>query len=51
MKLKVLRQKYNDLLQRFIRLFSLSSVAFVFTAYYGCPYSEYEVQVFPLRLS
>lgn len=44
MKLKDLRQKYNNLLQRFIRLFSLSSVAFVLTACYGCPYSEYEVQ-------
>ena len=29
MKLKDLRQKYNGLLQKFIRLFSLSSVAFV----------------------
>ena len=44
MKLKDLRQKYNNLLQRFIRLFSLSSVAFVLTACYGCPYSEYEVE-------
>ena len=44
MKLKDLRQNYNNLLQRFIRLFSLSSVAFVLTACYGCPYSEYEVQ-------
>ena len=38
MKLKDLRQKYNNLLQRFIRLFSLSSVAFVLTACYGCAY-------------
>ena len=38
------RQKYNNLLQRFIRLFSLSSVAFVLTACYGCPYAEYDVE-------
>ena len=38
------RQKYNSLLQRFIRLFSLSSVAFVLTACYGCPYAEYDVE-------
>lgn len=44
MKTFNLRQKYNNLLQRFIRLFSLSSVAFVLTACYGCPYSEYEVE-------
>ena len=39
-----LRQKYNNLLQKFIRLFSLSSVAFVLTACYGCPYAEYDVE-------
>ena len=39
-----LRQKYNSLLQRFIRLFSLTSVAFVVTACYGSPYAEYEVE-------
>ena len=38
------RQKYNNLLQRFIRLFSLSGVAFVLTACYGCPYAEYDVE-------
>ena len=44
MKLKDIRQKYNGLLQKFIRLFSLSSVAFVLTACYGCPYAEYDVE-------
>lgn len=44
MKLKDFRQKYNGLLQKFIRLFSLSSVAFVLTACYGCPYAEYDVE-------
>ena len=44
MKLKDLRQKYNGLLQKFIRLFSLSGVAFVLTACYGCPYAEYDVE-------
>ena len=44
MKTKDFRQKYNTLLQRFIRLFSLSSVAFVLTACYGCPYAEYDVE-------
>ena len=44
MKLNDLRQTYNNLLQRFIRLFSLSSVAFVLTACYGCPYAEYDVE-------
>ena len=44
MKLKDFRQKYNNLLQKFIRLFSLSSVAFVLTACYGCPYAEYDVE-------
>ena len=44
MKLKDLRQKYNGLLQKFIRLFSLTSVAFVVTACYGSPYAEYEVE-------
>ena len=44
MKIKEFRQKYNNLLQRFIRLFSLSSVAFVMTACYGCPYAEYDVE-------
>ena len=44
MKLKDFRQKYNDLLQRFIRLFSLSGVAFVLTACYGCPYAEYDIE-------
>ena len=44
MKLKDLRQKYNGLLQKFIRLFSLSSVAFVLTACYGSPYAEYDVE-------
>ena len=39
-----LRQKYNSLLQRFIRLFSLTSVAFVVTACYGSPHAEYEVE-------
>ena len=37
-----LRQKYNNLLQRFIRLFSLSSVAFVVTACYGPAPFDYE---------
>ena len=40
MKLNLLRQKCNNLLQRFIRLFSLTSVAFVVTACYGSPYAE-----------
>ena len=44
MKTFNLRQKYNNLLQRFIRLFSLSSVAFVVTACYGTPHVEYEVE-------
>lgn len=44
MKFKDLRQKYNGLLQKFIRLFSLSGVAFVLTACYGCPYAEYDVE-------
>ena len=44
MQLKDFRQKYNGLLQKFIRLFSLSSVAFVLTACYGCPYAEYDVE-------
>lgn len=44
MKLKDLRQKYNGLLQKFIRFFSLSSVAFVLTACYGSPYAEYDVE-------
>ena len=44
MKLKDFRQKYNGILQKFIRLFSLSSVAFVLTACYGCPYAEYDVE-------
>ena len=44
MKLKDFRQKYNNLLQRFIRIFSLSSVAFVVTACYGSPHAEYEVE-------
>ena len=44
MKLKDFRQKYNGLLQKFIRLFSLSGVAFVLTACYGCPYAEYDVE-------
>ena len=44
MKLKDFRQKYNGLLQKFIRIFSLSSVAFVLTACYGCPYAEYDVE-------
>ncbi len=44
MKIKEIRRKYNNLLQRFIRLFSLSSVAFVLTACYGCPYAEYDVE-------
>ena len=44
MKLKDFGQKYNNLLQKFIRLFSLSSVAFVLTACYGCPYAEYDVE-------
>lgn len=35
MKTNLFRQKYNNLLQRFIRLFSLSSVAFAVTACYG----------------
>ena len=45
MKLKDLRQKYNGLLQKFIRLFSLTSVAFVVTACYGVapPYDIEEV--------
>ena len=42
MKLKDFRQKYNHLLQRFIRLFSLSSVAFVVTACYGPAPYDYE---------
>ena len=42
MKLNLLRQKCNNLLQRFIRLFSLTSVAFVVTACYGSPYAEYD---------
>ena len=44
MKTFNLRQKYNGLLQKFIRLFSLSGVAFVLTACYGCPYAEYDVR-------
>ena len=44
MKTFNLRQKYNNLLQKFIRLFSLSSVAFVLTACYGCPDAEYVVE-------
>ena len=44
MKTFNLRQKYNGLLQKFIRLFSLSGVAFVLTACYGCPYAEYDVE-------
>jgi len=44
MKANNLRTKYNNLLQKFIRLFSLSSVAFVLTACYGCPYTEYDVE-------
>ena len=44
MKTFNLRQKYNSLLQKFIRLFSLSGVAFVLTACYGCPYAEYDVE-------
>ena len=44
MKLKDFRQKYNNLLQRFIRIFSLSSVAFVVTACYGSPHAESEVE-------
>lgn len=44
MKLNLLRQKCNKLLQRFIRLFSLTSVAFVVTACYGSPYAEYDVE-------
>lgn len=44
MKPSNLRQKYNTLLQKFIRLFSLSGVAFVLTACYGCPYTEYDVE-------
>ena len=44
MKLNLLRQKCNNLLQRFIRLFSLTSVAFVVTACYGSPYAEYDVE-------
>ena len=43
-KLNDLRQKYNGLLQKFIRLFSLSSVTFVLTACYGCPYAEYDIE-------
>ena len=39
-----IRQKYNNLLQRFIRLFSLTSVAFVVTACYGSPHAEYKVE-------
>ena len=35
MKLKDLRQKYNSLLQKCIRVFSLTGVAFVVTACYG----------------
>lgn len=42
MKTNLFRQKYNNLLQRFIRLFSLSSVAFVVTACYGPAPFEYE---------
>ena len=44
MKLKDFRQKYNGLLQKFSRLFSISVVAFVLTACYGCPYAEYDVE-------
>lgn len=44
MKFNLLRQKCNNLLQRFIRLFSLTSVAFVVTACYGSPYAEYDVE-------
>ena len=40
----ILRKKCNNLLQRFIRLFSLTSVAFVVTACYGTPHVEYEVE-------
>ncbi len=42
MNLKDFRQKYNSLLQKFIRLFSLSSVAFVVTACYGPAPFDYE---------
>ena len=44
MKLKDLRQKYNSLLQKCIRVFSLTGVAFVVTACYGVapPVSDYE---------
>jgi putative lipoprotein (rSAM/lipoprotein system) len=44
MKTKLFRTKCNNLLQRFIRLFSLSSIAFVVTACYGSPYAEYDVR-------
>lgn len=45
MILKDFRQKYNGFLQKFIRIFSLSSIAFVVTACYGVapPYDIEEV--------
>lgn len=45
MKLNDFRQQYNNLLQRFIRLFSLTSVAFVVTACYGPAPYDYEEYV------
>lgn len=42
MKLKNLRQKYNGLLEKFIRLFTLSGIAFVVTACYGTAPLDHE---------
>ena len=42
MKLKKLRQKYNGLLEKFMRLFTLSGIAFVVTACYGTPPINHE---------
>ena len=41
MKLKDFRQKYNDLLERLLRLFTLSGIMFAVTACYGvAPYDH-----------
>ena len=44
MKTNTFRTKCNRLLERCMRLFTLSGIAFVVTACYGCPYAEYDVE-------
>ena len=50
MKLKDLRQKYNGLLEKLIRLFTLSGVMFTVTACYGvAPFDTEEKDIVDVK--